>query len=621
MSRPNQTTIDQSITAALHRAGRVWRAVTARRENGLLRLLEAREFSLAESNLIETWLLQHQVGRVIIVLPASAVICRTTTLPDAPPEQLRAALALQAEAHLEGTAPAHRQAMAVLHAAPGESMRTGITLSWPERAAKPELPLSEYVPFYTADIAALAALMNGARSNGPLLWIDRSEGSIALALTHAQGVAFRAASEQGEDGDEWRQSVLRLVAETAINAGHTDEFTDELIESIGRSMTGVAQSTQLLLPEEARAQAMNRVKGAKSDASWWSKFSIAAGALLATLDQLEPLTHLRATPPLLAPSGVDRIVERLSRWKVAAALLITALVMLGIGPLVFSGSRLLVLKWKVGDLGRFRDLQRDRDAQLVMYEELARHSWPMAKLLSDIVNSAPQGITIDSIRLESSGNEVDIRGETDSAETALDFSIALSETRIFDGVSAPEYSESEQGSGNLNFTLTAAVNDPYRQPKYTDDFGELPLGVRLYGERYWPEGVGRRTADADEVIDDAPMIDDIGDGEEVVVDDGEESSENFEEEDPRGRTTPRGPRPPPNIPGPARDGPAAPEMPMLLSAEEIEKLSAAELQGQLLKVIHARNNKSQYTDEQITEINSQYDLLMAQLRSSRGDGS
>ncbi len=53
------------------------------------------------------------------VLPASAVICRTCTLPDAAQDQLEQALALQAEAHLLNEMPDHRQARAVLPMATG----------------------------------------------------------------------------------------------------------------------------------------------------------------------------------------------------------------------------------------------------------------------------------------------------------------------------------------------------------------------------------------------------------------------------------------------------------------------------------------------------------------------
>jgi len=614
VSRPPQTPIDQNITAALHRAGAQWRAVVARRENGSCRVLESREFSLSEVDQIETWLLQHQAGRVIVVLPASMVICRTTILPDAAPDELRAALALQAETHIEGTAPAHRQAMAVLHPAAGETNRTGLILAWPQRSLAPELPLSEYIPSYTADIACLAALMNGARSNDPVLWIDRREGSIALALGHAQGVVFRAASEQGDEPAEWRSGVLRLIAETALNVGHTDEFTDDLIEAIGGAMASSADPAQLLLPDGIAVQAGRRLKGAKIDRQWWNRYAIPAGALLATLDQLDSLTQLRAAPPLTSPSGAERLVERLSRWRTAAALLITALVLLGVGPLAFAGARLLVLKWKVGgDLEAFEQAQRERESRLLMYLELSHRTWSMAKLLADIANSAPQGITIDTVRLDASGNEVDVRGTADTPETVNEFNNVLSGSGVFGNV-VPGYTERDQSSGNISFTLRAEVKSPYLRPQYEDDFGETPLAVRMFGERARPGGPrlargGSRNSDSS--------------GEDTGLDEAEENEEGEPaiargDDDEFGRTGPRGPRAPVRIPTEAREGAAAPEMPPILSRDEIDKLSSSDVQAQLLKIVNARNNKSQYTAEQGQQIDEQYQLLMARLRAGRG---
>lgn len=617
MSRPSQPALDQSTTAALHQAGAQWRGVVAHRENGGLRVLEARDFSLSEVDQVETWLLQHQAGRVVIVLPASMVICRTTVLPDASPEELKGALALQAETHMEGTAPAHRQAMAVLHAAAGESNRTGLILAWPPRARHPELPLGEYMPFYSADIAALAALMNGARSNDPLLWIDRREGSIALALGHAQGVVFRAASEQGDDPAEWRASVMRLIAETALNAGHSDEYIEDLNESIGRAMASTTEATQLLLPEEIATAAARRLKGAKIDRQWWNRYAIPAGALLATLDQLEPLTQLRASPALSAPSGVERVIERLSHWRTAAALLIAALIVLGVGPLAFAGARLLVLKWKVGgDLVAFEESERERESRLLMYEELSHRTWPMGKLLADIANSAPQGITIDSVRLDAAANEVDVRGTADTPETVNEFNNVLSGSGVFGDV-VPGYTERDQSSGNITFTLRAEVKSPYYRPQYEDDFGETPLAVRMYGERARPGGgrVAQGGAPAPRGGAGRSETSEDGDGEEDGPPVARGGGDEF------GRTEPRGSRAPIRLPTEAREGAAAPEMPPILSREDIDQLSSSDVQAQLLKIVNARNNKSQYTTEQGQQIDEQYQLLMARLRASRGDGS
>jgi hypothetical protein len=606
--------MDQSIVAGLHQAGMSWRAVVARRENGSLRLIDSREFAPAEMAEIEPWLMRLQAWRVIVVLPASSVICRTAALPDASMEELRSALALQAETHMEGTAPPHRQAMAVLHASPGEATRTGLILAWPQRAQPPAIPFAHYVPSYTADVACLAALLNGARSNEPLLWIDRREGSIALALGHAQGVVFRAASEQGDDPAAWRNAVQRLVAETALAAGHTDQFIDEVIESIRGAIASSSEAAQLLLPEEAFASGSRRLRGEKAVRGWWNRFAVPAGAVLATLDQLDPLTQLRALAPLAAPSGVERLITRLSQRRVAAALLIAALVVVALGPLAFAGARLLILRWKVGeDLTSFQAAQHQREARVLMYEELARRTWPMAKLLADIANSAPEGITVDTIRLDETGNEVDVRGTADAPQTVNEFTNTLSTNGVFGDVE-PSYSERDQSSGNLSFSLRAQVANAFARARYEDDFAEEPLAVRMYGERARPGGPRVAQANPDQSNRQAA-------NGEAELDESGETIEESGEGDEFGRTGPRSSRAPVRLPSEARDGAAPPEMPPLLTREEIDALPSSEVQTQLLKVVTARNNKSQYTAEQIQQIDEQYEMLMTRLRAGRGGGS
>jgi hypothetical protein len=161
------------------------------------------------------------------------------------------------------------------------------------------------------------------------------------------------------------------------------------------------------------------------------------------------------------------------------------------------------------------------------------------------------------------------------------------------------------------------VKSPYLRPQYEDDFGETPLAVRLFGERARPggprlvQGGSQNGSSASEELEGAEG-EDIDEGTPPVAR-GDDGDDEF------GRTGPRGPRAPVRIPTEARDGAAAPEMPPILSRDEIDKLSASDVQAQLLKIVNARNNKSQYTAEQGQQIDEQYQLLMARLRAGRGD--
>src|SRR5690606_22277962 len=119
VSRTTVPQADSQIIAALHPVGRAWRAVVGRFEgDDRLTVLASREFNTADSSRIDEWLTEQRVGRVMSVLPAASVVCRTVPLPLADPAQLEPALRLQAETQFLGSTPEHRMGLAVLDAAP-----------------------------------------------------------------------------------------------------------------------------------------------------------------------------------------------------------------------------------------------------------------------------------------------------------------------------------------------------------------------------------------------------------------------------------------------------------------------------------------------------------------------
>ena len=121
--------------AVLHCTGDVVRGLVGTPGPGSCATVTAwQELPADDTDRISAWLDESGAERVLGVLPAAAVVCRTCTLPDAAAEQLEQALALQAEAHLLTEVPDHRRARAVLPMAPGETNRSGILLAWPETA-------------------------------------------------------------------------------------------------------------------------------------------------------------------------------------------------------------------------------------------------------------------------------------------------------------------------------------------------------------------------------------------------------------------------------------------------------------------------------------------------------
>ncbi|UCD74339.1 MAG: hypothetical protein JSV91_11170, partial [Phycisphaerales bacterium] len=463
---------DSSVLAVVHRAGRVWRLLIADTRRGRPEILDSREVPDRDSEDLDRWLDPHRVGRVICVLPAAAVICRSCTLPDAGPDQLEQALSLQAEAQLLGSAPPHRLAMAVLHAAPGETSRAGIILVWPESALfRP--PRTARPMVFAPDVAALAALLNGLRPTVPLLWLDRADGSIAAAITHSNGAAFRAAKEDPKDSEAWRRSVTRALAETALNVGHSDSYVESLIDSIEPALGALRPfESNLLIDSEVRGSAADRLDGATKDAGWWSEYGIAAGALLATTDQLRPLTELKADPPLVRPSRVRATVDKLSRPRTATATVVVCALILAFGPLLISGLRLQLLKWRHSDLDERKANIDQINHQLAMYHTLGDRAWSMTKLMSDIACNTPRGIELEWIRLDH-GQPFVIKGNAkkddeknrEPTEVVGQMQKNLEESGIFDDVRFT-WEEPEAFTGTYTFELSSRIVQPHKMRNY-----------------------------------------------------------------------------------------------------------------------------------------------------------
>lgn len=501
MSTASRNTGDPGTIVVVHQTGRIWRAVAGRLGGPTPVLTDSDHFGEHDRRRLVEWIERQGAGHLLAVLSADCVVCRNCTLPDAPPMQLEAALQLQAELHLPGIAPPHRQAMAVLDAAPNESTRSGILLAWPESATfdgpPTDAPL-EYVP----DIAALAALVNGERPIEPTIYVDRHNGAIAAAITHSGGSAFRATREDASTADDWREGLRRAMIETALDVGHTGQFVEAMADTLEDRTRGVGpDEAALLLPPDVHQSATARLSGAPDDEAWWRDYGIAAGVLLARAGDLAPLTTLKRDPPIEHPSLLQRTARRFASPAFAWRAIIAALVILVLSPLLFSGLRLLALQVRYGDLNEeVRQVALLR-AQKEMYRELDRESWPMTKLLSDIVTNVPRGVDLEMIRL-AYGQDFTANGKAkpNSADglTAMDLVGQMQENLTRTGI----FTEVEPGWDNvdnfgaLEFSMKATIRSPYETPDYAAselDYAEYTLQERLYGR----EAVARANANGD----------------------------------------------------------------------------------------------------------------------------
>ncbi len=473
--------------AVLHRAAGRVRGLVAATGVGRPKITAWREFDAGQTDAVGPWLETLNVSRVIGVLPSAAVICRTCTLPEAEPQQLDQAISLQAEANFP-TAVAHRLAHAILPAAGGEMSRSGIIVAWPETAVVEVPPISQPITF-TPDVVALAALFNGARPTEALLWLDAGDGSVAVALAHANGVVLRAARGNASTAASWAESVRGMLAETALNVGHTAAFTESLAGDAAGRLRGIAHPSGAFFgPTETLVALQARIEApAAAETAWWRDYAVAVGALLAAQGPLAPLTRLRSSAPLETPSRLDAIAKGLSdsntMIKVVAACLLLAM----LGPLLLSGLRLGLLNLRLPESELTKQIAQARDTgiQLALYSELRDRAWPMTKILADITCNTPEGIDLDEIRIRH-GEQVSVigkakRSKTMSAPEAIaQMQENLGLCRVFSDISTRWRDADSYGS--YEFTLTATVAKPYHRHDYTElDYAEKTRAERLYG--------------------------------------------------------------------------------------------------------------------------------------------
>ncbi|MHC4964470.1 MAG: hypothetical protein ACYTGE_06140 [Planctomycetota bacterium] len=460
-------------------------------------LTDFKEFQASRSGEIAAWLDEHGAGPVVVVLPASAVVCRTCTLPEADAEHLAQALALQAEAHQLTAVPPHRRATAVLPAAAGEMSRSGVIVDWPQRAGDRELvgaadaepqPWGKRRVTFVPDVGCVGALLNGHRPDEPLLWFDRGDGSLALAISHANGVILRAARVSAAEADAWTDNVGRVVAETALSVGHTPAFTETLVSAASQRIGSVDRNAALVVPQQTIESLRGRVDGTPQDQRWWRDYGVALGALVAASGQLAPLTRLRLSPPVEHPSRARRVLGALSQPASAAKLAAVCVLIFLLAPLAFAGLRLGLLKLKLPDLETYRDEARQAEVQLAMYSELEGKAWPMTKLLADLACGTPQGIDLEQIHVGADRVRVSGRAKPDSEGNLTAQQVValmqqnLRDSRIFEDFS-PSWSDPNT-FGAYEFTLSANVVNAYRRHDYPLDldYGAWTLAQRLYGD-------------------------------------------------------------------------------------------------------------------------------------------
>ena len=472
-----------NIVAVIHRQGGRWSCLAGQP-------LDASRVKVVDVQVVDTdaelqaWIDRVNAQTVRAILPSSEIICRTCSLPDGENESLEEALRLQAETQLLGTAPPHRLAVAMLPSSGTDAMRTGLILAWPETSPW-STPALDITPLYTPDVAALASLLGVNRPANPLLWIDASNNSLAIAISHMQGVQVRALREDLEHGDN-TQTIKSAVVETALQA----DLPMDRVEAMADAMTSAADGSaqQLMLSDMVIESVKQRTEYEHViDDAWMNQYGIALGALLAMSDDLIALTMFQRDLPAIQPSLVEATTEQLSSIRIAAWLMVAAVILLVFAPLAISGIRLGLLKVSHPSLDYMVQQSERQQRQFAMYRALQSEAWPMTKLLADISNSTPEGIKIETIRL-GHGEPLKISGTatppagTDAARLVTDMKDQLESMGIFDDVTLRW--DDMDTYGPRTFSIDARVARPLYRPRYEEarDFGTYTLAERLYGK-------------------------------------------------------------------------------------------------------------------------------------------
>jgi hypothetical protein len=475
-----------SLIVIVHRIDDTWRCLFANVEDGSPpSLLETTE--VRGDNELDDLLVLKSPSQIYAILPGSETVCRTTTLPDVDDDQIVEALRLQAEAKLLGGTPLHRRAHAPLESAIGETNRIGIIVTWPESSTF-ACPTCLDDALFIPDAVSVAALLNGSRPTEPIIFADFLDGTVTIALTHANGAAIRATQEISSSKDSFFEGIIRTTNETALLHNHTDSFVQQMSEQLdGTLKSSTDKNSILILPKTIVDNTLTRIRNCTSiDNNWWNTWGIAIGGLLAVTGSMQPLTIMHQKAIEVHPSSLEKITNRLDSRSFSNKLLIVAVLLLAFGSTVVSGIRLGVLSFLNPNIEeRYSQTVLERK-QHIVYKELAKSAWPMTKLISDIVNNVPIGIDIDSLQIDV-GEPISIRGRAINADgkSAAELIALLQEKLQQTGAYKDiEFSYNPAGTyGDREFDLWATVSDSLKRPRYKPekDFGHWTLAMRQAG--------------------------------------------------------------------------------------------------------------------------------------------
>ena len=484
MNNPSNNVTSESTILLTHRVGDGWRCMLVKQNGGIPSIIETAEVNQDES--LESLIESHDPNQIFTVLSGAQSVCRTTTLPDVDQDQIVEALRLQAEARFLGTTPNHRRVMAPLDSAIGETNRVGLIIAWPEKQSV-AVPTCLEDAHFVPDTVALAALLDGIRPTEPMLIANPLDGSVSLAISHANGAAIRATKEDNSSIDTFKSGLLSITRETAEIHNHSASFVDGLISALNAKLSSFTSDNPIvILPEIITEHAGTSLAGCESSDEWWKSWGILVGCAIAATGSLESLTTLKLAAPEINPTFSEKVTQSLDSPKLSKQLVTAAVLCIVFGPALLSGLRLGLLDMLNPNISEQYALKIESKQEQIVYKELEKSAWPMSKLIADVTNHTPVGIDLESVRIDI-GEPISLRGRAlsadgkSAAELIAKYQESLQQTGIFKDV---QFSYDTAGTyGDRDFDLWATVADPLRRPRLTqdDDFGVWTLAMRQDG--------------------------------------------------------------------------------------------------------------------------------------------
>lgn len=464
--------------------GSAWHVLIVRSEASTLSLIAERSATAGDGS-VAGWARSHKPARALIVLPASATVCRTCPLPPAQGEQLASALRLQAETALLGGVPWHRVATAALPAqASNPTGRQGVILAWPETADIPEPPTVpdsceiRYVPF----VASLLALLRGESPASPLVSASREDGSIVLIFQGTADLVIRSTREDGSDASAWREGVQRVTAETLLNADRTPDEVRALHAQLATQQANSPDGSFLLLPASVNDAVARQIPGGRTGNAEKDRARlIALGTTLVANGPLSGLAAIRQALPSAPPSKFEAVTAWLASPRNTMLAVFVATLVFLLGPLAFSALRYGILRMKVSEPEKLEALNRQTEQSVLVYKQLSNEAWPMTKLLGDLSNALPEGIEIETLQL-GYGEGLMLRGyakpyepkggsgtpvKRTATEELIRLESLLRSTQIFTNTQSKW--EDERANGFRGFQLNCSVVSPTKVVQWAKD--------------------------------------------------------------------------------------------------------------------------------------------------------